>query len=141
MINKLRRRPGLTQSLEAAASRQDEAAFHRLDAAVRESRYSEVIRDSFRHAVEALNADESLIMLSLFKDGLQRSEVAARFGVHPSTISHHRSSICAKLRREFVSCLELKHHLSGAAVEECLSEAVSNPSHSILSLLEARRTD
>jgi RNA polymerase sigma-70 factor len=137
MINEKRRKPPVAVS-GSAAEPADDSAIQRAEAAVRESRYAEMVRDSLLSASEALKDNEALILLLVYVDGLTRSQVGARLGVHRSTVNHLERRLLRRLRGEFVSVLETKYRLSQAAVQECVAEALQNPAYSLTALMERR---
>jgi hypothetical protein len=59
----------------------------------------------------------------------------------------HRGLICSSKGRigargrVLTSTLELKYHLSKAAIDECIAEAVTNPAYSILAVEAKDRRD
>jgi len=99
-------------------------------------RYEEMIEDSLRKSCNCLSDRERLLLLLRYDEELQVSQIARLLGVCPSTITRQLERVHGKLRENVVSALAANHNLQQAAIEECLTDLLDNPSHSILALIK-----
>jgi len=113
----------------------DDSPSRRVEATIRFNRYRLAILDSYRAAIESLDERQRLIVALLYKDERSAKEVAAYLAVSPSTITYHTRQIWKQLRAGIISRLVNEHNLCPAAIDECLSEALENPQHSLLGFL------
>ena len=107
-----------------------------MEAVLRSLRYDEMIEDSLRKSCNCLTDRERLLLLLRYDEELQVSQIARLLGVCPSTVTRQLERVQGKLRENVVSTLAAKHNLQQAAIEECLTDLLDNPSHSILALIK-----
>ena len=141
LINDTKRRSFIGEFPSPITEVVDNSALEKVEAVVRQNRYAEMVHDSLRSATDSLTDREALVLLLVYDNGLTHSQVAARLGVHRSTVSHLEHRILRRLRGKFVSILEAKYHLSKPAVQECVAEALANPVYSITTLVKGRVTE
>jgi RNA polymerase sigma-70 factor len=138
MINERVRRSSWPTNLEGIPEPVDPDALKDLETHLDLSRYKPMILWSFQRALQCLTPKERLIVLLRYEQTLQLGDIARLFSVHQSTITRQMDRAANRLRKEVIRLLDSHYHLSGAAIEECLSiasEALSN-SISALSLLK-----
>ncbi|HJQ24951.1 MAG TPA: sigma-70 family RNA polymerase sigma factor [Blastocatellia bacterium] len=137
-VNERQRKANTHASLDELPDMKDTRALERLERGARSARYAAMIRESFAAACANLSARERLMLLWKYQDGLSSQEIARLLGVHPSTLCRQLQEAYAKLARASTTLLATRHHLSAAAVAECLEEACGEPEYSLLSLIEVR---
>lgn len=138
IINERVRKSSWPSNLDGIPEPVDPAALKDLEAHLGLSRYKPMILWCFQEALQCLTPRERLIVLLRYEQGLQLGEIARLFSVHQSTITRQMDRGASRLRNEVARLLASHYHLSGDAIEECLSlacEALSN-SISALSLLK-----
>jgi RNA polymerase sigma-70 factor len=126
------------EGLESIQELADETALSRMNALLRSSLYSSVIRESLRCSCECLSDRERLILLLRYGDGLQLGQIGRLLGVHQSTITRQIEGACKRLREAVVEHLITEHKLDRAAIDECKADILENPCYSILSLIEPK---
>jgi RNA polymerase sigma-70 factor len=94
-------------------------------------RYEGVLQDSLQTACESLAAQERLMLLWRYEEGLQLGQIARLLGIHQSTVTRQLDRIQERLRTKVMSILASRHGLGEADIEECLKDLVENPFHSI----------
>ena len=109
----------------------------KLDAALRASRYSDMVDKALTYACCGLTESESLLLLLCYDQGLRASEIARLNQVHPSTITRRLQQTQAKLRCRVTSTLADTYGLSADSINECFTEVLENPRYSIISILKA----
>ena len=109
---------------------------HNVEAVLRASRYEEMIRESLRSGCERLTDRERLLLLLRYDEELQVTQIARLLGVNPSTVTRQLERVQGKLRESVVSMLASKYHLRQEAIQECLTDLLDNPSHSILTIIK-----
>jgi RNA polymerase sigma-70 factor len=109
-----------------------------LDSRLTADRYEVVWKDSLAHVCERLTHHERLLLLWRYEQHLQLGEIARMLGIHQSNVTRQLERIQGRMKKDVISLLASKHHLSKFAIEECLNDIVENPNYSvsILHLLE-----
>lgn len=74
--------------------------YKRLAAPVEESVEVRLMWEGIRNYLPKLTPKECEVMIALYIDRLSVSEVAAKLGVEPNTVSTHRRNACEKIRKE-----------------------------------------
>lgn len=74
--------------------------YKRLAAPVEESVEVRLMWEGIRNYLPKLTPKECKVMIALYIDRLSVSEVAAKLGVEPNTVSTHRRNACEKIRKE-----------------------------------------
>jgi RNA polymerase sigma-70 factor (ECF subfamily) len=120
------------ESIEQVHDVADEASVLKIEMAIRAGRYRTLIKDSIEGALNLLGDRERSILILRFGQKLQVSQVAQLFGVKPHAITQQIDRSTQKLRKQFISILANRHRLAPAAVEECVTDLLNNPEHSIL---------
>ncbi|HJQ71397.1 MAG TPA: sigma-70 family RNA polymerase sigma factor [Blastocatellia bacterium] len=138
-IKERKRKSNNQEPLESSSEEADEAAISRIDATLRANRYKDIIRESFECASRALTARERMLLLMRYEEKLREKEIARIFNVSPSTITRHLHAVYDKLHQEIISILLSRYGLTTHALEECLTDILENPSHSILTFIERVR--
>lgn len=103
-----------------------------IEAALRASRYEDMIKDSLSCSCKRLSDRERLLLLLRYDEELQVSQIARLLGVFPSTVTRQLERVQGKLRENVVSTLATKYKLQPAAIQECVTDLLDNPSHSVL---------
>jgi DNA-binding CsgD family transcriptional regulator len=106
-----------------------------VEQALRARRYGPALEDSFAIACQILTPHQRLILLWRYEQGLQLRQIARLLGIHQCNVTRQLKKLQSKLRSEVIAILSSKHGLSPLAIQECLSDVVSNPRHS-LSILD-----
>ena len=125
------------ERIDRVADVADEAATNRIEAAIRASRFEDILKDCFRLASESLTNRERLIVLLRYEEGLRVVEVAKVLNIHPSGVTRQLQRVHEKLQQKIVSVLAIEHHLWPAAIHECLVYMLENPEHSLLAFVRA----
>jgi RNA polymerase sigma factor (sigma-70 family) len=94
--------------------------------------YGGAIHESLQLATQALSDREKLLLLLKYEKQLRSNEIAAMFALSASTITRQLQAISKKLRGLVLENLASGHHLSQAAVDECVEEILENPVYTIL---------
>lgn len=122
---------------------EDKASRKSVEANLRANAYRKIIPECFLFAIERLSVRERLILLMRFEQGLRVVEIAQHFGVHPSGITRQLQQIYGRLRKKMIGFLSVQRQLSPEAINECLTDILENPEHSIILLIRevAERDD
>lgn len=102
-----------------------------LDSRLTAERYQGVWKDSLADVCERLTDDERSLLLLRYERHLQLGQIARMIGIHQSNVTRQLDRLQARMRRDVISLLASKHHLSKFAIEECLADVLENPSHSV----------
>ena len=89
-------------SIEECSDEVDDV-YNRLAAPVEESVEVRLMWEGIRNYLSKLTPKECEVMIALYIDRLSVSEVAAKLGVEPNTVSTHRRNACEKIRKEMES--------------------------------------
>lgn len=135
-ITEHRRKRLRSASLEILNEHPDESAHVKIDSELRASRYGNVVQRALHKACEQLKPRERTLLLLRFGAAVKQQDIASRLSVHPSNVSREIKRICARLRTDVIRVLDSEYHLTGSAIEECLTDIVENPAYSVLTLLE-----
>ena len=135
-INERQRKDNSLEHIESMPSVAVTTGVPNIEAVLRGLRYEEMIEDSLRKSCNCLSDRERLLLLLRYDEELQVSQIARLLGVCPSTITRQLERVHGKLRENVVSALAANHNLQQAAIEECLTDLLDNPSHSILALIK-----
>lgn len=135
-LNQRKRSRHCVHGMDRIPETADDTVLPRLDAELRHGRYGEALQEALRRACASLSGRERLVLQSRFCEGRKVQEIAARLQVHPSNVSRQIDRVCERLRSVVIRTLGERYHLSHSQIEECLSDVVDNPRHSILALLE-----
>lgn len=136
-INRVANKANHHESIECLPEKIDEMSLQRIDTAVRARTYESLIKAALLAASASLSQQERLIVLWRYEDGCSGLEIARLLEVHPSTITREMQRLHQKLRTEVLMQLATTHHLSAAALDDCLADLQENPSYSILTALQA----
>lgn len=109
----------------------DEAGVVKIEAALRAYTYGPLIKDTLRCAVVTLSDRERAILSLRYEQELQVSHIARLLGVRPHAITQQIYRSSQKLRKQIISILATRHKLAPAAIEECLTDLISNPENSV----------
>jgi RNA polymerase sigma-70 factor len=107
-----------------------------IEASLRANRYQHMVRELFAQIGKSLSEREHLVLRLHYDEGLSGADIAGILGIHPSTVARDLQRINIKLRGEIISLLGSKHHLSRPEIEECITDMLENPAHSILESLK-----
>jgi RNA polymerase sigma-70 factor len=135
-INERERKDNSLERIESMPEMAETGSERNIEAMLRAARYENVINDSLRSSCNRLTDRERLLLLLRYDEELQVSQIARLLGVCPSTVTRQLERVQGKLRENVVSTLTSKHNLQEAAIEECLTDLLENPSHSILALIK-----
>jgi RNA polymerase sigma-70 factor len=135
-INEGRLKWNHVESIEALPDLADEAAIKFMEDSIRQSKYSQAINEAIAAAVSTLTELERLVLVLRYGESMQAQEIAKRLNASPSSITRLLKRAYDKLRKEVISALCCRHNLSGAAIEECRSEMLENPSYSLVDYLK-----
>jgi RNA polymerase sigma-70 factor len=130
-INERQRMWNRMQRVEPSADIADTDALRTVESGLQTKRYEGVFRDSLWSVCLELTAQERLILLWRYEEGLQLGQIARLLGVHQSTVTRQLERLMKRMRGDVVSVLASKYQLSPAAIEECLSVILETSSHSI----------
>ena len=133
-----RRRKAYSQTVEIEPNIPDRPALINIDRTIAAMRYGKPLRDSVTLACSTLNAEERLLLLWRYEDGLQLGRIAELLGIHQSNVTRRLERVQSKLHDQIVAILASKHCMTRAAIQECLTDVVENPRHtlSILDLIK-----
>ncbi|PYT05398.1 MAG: hypothetical protein DMF60_12105, partial [Acidobacteria bacterium] len=135
-INERERKDNSLERIESMPAVAVTQGVRNIEAVLRGLRYEEMIEDSLRKSCNSLTDRERLLLLLRYDEELQVSQIARLLGVCPSTVTRQLERVQGKLRESVVSTLAAKHNLQQAAIEECLTDLLDNPSHSILAMIK-----
>jgi RNA polymerase sigma-70 factor len=124
------------ERIESIPEVAETAEVRNIEAVLRAVRYEEMIRDSLRGGCKCLSDRERLLLLLRYDEELQVSQIARLLGVCPSTVTRQLERVQGKLRENVVSTLATKYKLQQAAIQECVTDLLDNPAHSILALIK-----
>jgi RNA polymerase sigma-70 factor len=130
-----RRCKAYSQTVEIESNIPDRPALINMDRTIAAKRYSMPLKDSVASACSKLSAEERLLLLWRYEDGLQLGRIAELLGIHQSNVTRRLERIQGRLRDQTIATLSSKYHMTGAAIEECLSDVTENPRHA-LSILD-----
>jgi len=133
------RRSAFSQRTEIEVNIPDKPALTRFDQTMRARRYGPPLVDSVALACRGLTPRERLLLLWRYEDGLQLGQIAQMLGIHQSNVTRRLERMHGKLRDQIIQILSTKYAMSGAAIQECLTDVVENPSHAV-SILDFIRT-
>lgn len=119
----------------------DEYAVQRIESVLRTHRYQKALHQSFDSAFRLLTAQERLMILWRYQDGLQLGQIARFLGIHQSNVTRQLTRLLAKLRDEVVKNLTIAHGFSHQAIQECIEEIVGNPWQEVAILDVIRNTN
>jgi RNA polymerase sigma-70 factor (ECF subfamily) len=125
----------VTQNLEMPPDPADEVSLNTVELALRAQRYGPMLEDSFAAACQTLTPHQRLILLCRYEQGLQLGQIGRLLGIHQSNVTRQLERLQSRLRSEVIAILSSKHGLSPLAIQECFSDIVNNPVHS-LSILD-----
>ncbi len=134
-INALRGASHTSQSREVQADIPDIPSLASVELTLRARRYGPALEDSFAAACQTLTPRQRLILLWRYEQGLQLGHIARLLGIHQSNVTRQLERMQSKIRSEVIASLSSKHGFSRPAIQECLSDIVENPVHS-LSILD-----
>ena len=80
---------------------------------------------ALKHAVEALEPEDRLVMKLYYFDDLKLKEIAAMFGYHEATASRKLVRIQSDIRKAVEKKLRSEHGWNESEVKRCLSETAS----------------
>ena len=124
------------ERIEAIPEVVETAAVRNIEAVLRANRYEDMIRDALKGGCECLSDRERLLLLLRYDQELQVSQIARLLGVCPSTVTRQIERVQEKLRENVISTLTTRYRLLQPAIQECLADLLSNPSHSILTIIK-----
>jgi len=134
-IDERERRSSKDQRLDYVAEIPDSSSLLQIDLARRANTYEAVITHTLKQAVESLNASDRRLLALRCVEELNATDLAKSLGVHPSTVTRNLSRVQCKLRERVMSILATQFLLSSIAIDECLSDLVENPAHSVSQFL------
>jgi RNA polymerase sigma-70 factor len=137
VINELRRKSNAIQRLIRVPEVVDHRALSRVEARPHSSRYEAMIKRCLEAACKTLTAQEKLILLSRYDEGLRLGEIARLLNIHQSTVTRQLDRMLKKLGNELRARLSKDYRLKKAEIDECLTMAAEQylESISILSLI------
>lgn len=124
------------ERIESISEVAETAHVRNIEAVLRAVRYEDMIMDSLRGGCKCLSDRERLLLLLRYDEELQVSQIARLLGVFPSTVTRQLERVQGKLRENVVSTLSTKYKLQQSAIQECVTDFLDNPSHSILGLIK-----
>ena len=80
---------------------------------------------ALKHAIEALESEDRLVMKLYYFDDLKLKEIGAMFGYHEATASRKMVRIQSEIRKSVEKKLRTDHGWSESEVKRCLSETAS----------------
>jgi len=134
-INDTRRKWAKVERLDSLYDFADHAEVNRIEKQLRASTYRTIINDCFMFAANSLTNHERLVLLLRFEERLRIAEIARHFNVHPSGITRLLQHTYKKLRGRMMTFLGNKCSLETTAIDECLSDILENPEHSIIAII------
>lgn len=135
-INERERKYNSLERIESIPEVAATADMRDIEAVLRAVRYEDMIKDSLMCGCKRLSDRERLLLLLRYDEELQVSQIARLLGVCPSTVTRQLERVQGKLREIVVSTLATKYKLQQAAIRECVTDLLDNPSHSILALIK-----
>jgi RNA polymerase sigma factor (sigma-70 family) len=135
-INERERKDNSLERIESMPAVAATSGVRNIEAVLRSLRYEDMLEDSLRKSCNRLTDRERLLLLLRYDEELQVSQIARLLGVYPSTVTRQLERVHGKLRENVVSTLASEHNLQQDAIEECLTDLLDNPSHSILALIK-----
>jgi RNA polymerase sigma factor (sigma-70 family) len=130
-----RRHSSYSQTTEMEANIPDKPALANIDNVVRASRYGMPLADSVALACQELTAQDRLLLLWRYDEGLPLGRIAKLLGIHQSNVTRRLERMQGKLRDQITAILATKYHMGDSAIQECLKDVVENPRQAI-SILE-----
>jgi len=125
-VSEHRLRSHYPESIDQIHDVADHASILRIEAALRDGRYGELIRDSLQAAVSLLSDRERIILHLRYERQLQVSQVAQMFGIKPPSMTKQLDRARHKLRKGVASILATRHRLGPAGIEECVVSILEN---------------
>jgi RNA polymerase sigma-70 factor, ECF subfamily len=135
-VDELRHKCRYTDRFEDVLEIVDEAGTPGAHRTVRMALYERLIQAALQEAPQILNEQEKLILKLRYKNELKMGEIAALVGATQPNLTYRLKRTHKKLKKEVVSILQKRHHLSEAAIKECIDEILENPAYSILDFLQ-----
>lgn len=128
-------RSNTNEPLDCLPETADYSSLRKIDLATRAGRYEAVIAHTLKQAVEALSEEDRRLLALKYIDARNAADVAESLGVHPSTVTRQLSRVQCMVRERVISILATQFLLTGIAIDECLTDIVENPAHSVLQFL------
>ena len=135
-INERESKYNTLERIESIPEIAETAGLRNIEAVLRASRYEDMIKESLKSGCRRLTDRERLLLLLRYDEELQVTQIARLLGVNPSTVTRQLERVQGKLRESVVSTLSSTYKLRQAAIQECLTDLLDNPSHSVLSIIK-----
>ena len=135
-VDELRHKSRYTERFEDVLELVDETGARGVQRTVRMGLYERLIQEALMEAPQVLNEQEKLILNLRYKNELKMGEIAALVGATQANLTYRLKRTHKKLKKAVVSILQKRHHLSDAAIKECIDEILENPAYSILDFLQ-----
>jgi len=123
------------ERLDCLSETADCSSLHKIELATRASKYEALIAHTLKEAVEALNEEDRRLLALKYVEALNSADVAESLGVHPSTVTRQLSRVQGKVRERVISILATQFLLNAIAIDECLTDIIENPAHSVFQFL------
>lgn len=104
---------------------------------VRTNRYRAMITGALQEAFSSLEKSERLLLELLYVEELKSREVAELLDTCKSNITYHLKKVRSKMKQGVIQALKQQYSLSEEAIRECIEEILTNPSYSVLTLIQA----
>lgn len=131
-LDELDLRSNSNEPLDCLPEPADYSSLRNIDLTTRASRYEAVIAHTLKQAVDALTDEDRRLLALRYIEALNAVQVAESLGVHPSTVTRQLSRVQCKVRERVISILATQFLLTEIAIDECLTDIVENPAHSVL---------
>ena len=135
-VDELRHKSRYSGSFEEVLEMVDETGTRGAQRNVRMALYARLIQKALMEAPQILSDQEKLILKLRYKSELKMGEIASMVGATQPNLTYRLKRIHKKLRKEVISNLQKRHHLSDAAIKECIDEILENPAYSLLDFLQ-----
>jgi RNA polymerase sigma-70 factor len=136
LINEQQRKSNQVERLESLPDIIDKDALAKINSSVRGNKYQRAISASLKRASLSLSERERLLLILRYEDSMQMSDIARFLNVHPSTITRQLQQVYKKLQNGIISALGTEYNQKGESLEECITDLLENPSHSILTAIK-----
>jgi RNA polymerase sigma-70 factor len=123
------------ETLDCLPETSDQSSLNRISLSTRAGRYEAMNAQALKQAVEALSTEDRRLLALKYIEGLNGTHLAELLGVHPTTATRQLSRVQSKVRERVISILATRFLLTGPAIDECLTDMVENPAHSVLQFL------
>ena len=123
------------EPLDSTSDIADYSSLRKIDLATRASKYEAVIVDTLKQAVDTLSKEDRRLLALKYIEALNTGDLAISLGVHPTSVTRQLSRVQCKVRERVISILATRFLLSTFAIDECITDIVENPAHSILQFL------